>query len=151
MNKNELYMREALKEAEHAFKLNEVPIGCVIVYDDKIIGRGHNLRESSQQSINHAEIIAIQEACKNMNSWRLEECIIYVTIEPCPMCAGAIVQSRIKRVVYGAPDLKAGYAGTIHNTLNDENLNHKVEVISGVLEDDCRTIIKTFFKKLRNC
>lgn len=147
--KEETYMREALKEALKAKKKDEVPIGCVIVKDDKIIARGHNLRETKQVSINHAEIIAIQKACKKIGSWRLEDCELYVTLEPCCMCAGAILQSRIKKIIYGAADPKGG---SIHSTLRmyeQTGFNHYPEVASGILEDECSNLLKEFFKEKR--
>ena len=145
----EKFMKEALKEALKAKNKDEVPIGCVIVYNSKIIARGHNLRETKQQSINHAEIIAIQKACKKIGSWRLEDCDLYVTLEPCCMCAGAILQSRIKNVIYGAKDPKGG---SIYSTLHmyeQKGFNHYPNVISGILETECSQILKDFFKEKR--
>ncbi|MGY3718430.1 tRNA adenosine(34) deaminase TadA [Sutcliffiella cohnii] len=146
---DELFMKEAIKEAEKALGKREVPIGAVIVKDGEIIARGHNIRETSQRSITHAEILAIDEACEKLGSWRLEDTTLYVTLEPCPMCAGAIIQSRIKKVVYGAKDPKAGCAGTLMNLLNDNRFNHQTEVELGILEEECGVMLSTFFKQLR--
>lgn len=143
-------MHAAIMEAEKARKLNEVPIGAVIVYQDEIIASGFNLRESSQSALSHAELIAIEEANKRIGSWRLEDCTLYVTLEPCPMCAGAIVQSRIPHVVYGAYDPKAGCAGTIMNLLDEPRFNHQVKVTSGILEEECSKLLTDFFRDLRN-
>lgn len=143
-------MHAAIMEAEKARKLNEVPIGAVIVYQDEIIASGFNLRESSQSALSHAELIAIEEANKGIGSWRLEDCTLYVTLEPCPMCAGAIVQSRIPHVVYGAYDPKAGCAGTIMNLLDQPRFNHQVKVTSGILEEECSKLLTDFFRDLRN-
>ncbi|GAB6085987.1 tRNA adenosine(34) deaminase TadA [Alkaliphilus crotonatoxidans] len=143
------YMRLALKEAQKAFEKKEVPIGAVIVRNDQVIGVGHNLRETSKNSLAHAEIIAIQEACKNLGGWRLTDSTLYVTIEPCPMCAGAILQSRIDRVVIGAMDPKAGACGSVVNLLNEPRFNHQTEIITGVMEEECSEIMKDFFKTLR--
>lgn len=148
MQIDEKFMGIALEEAQLAFEKGEVPIGAVIVCDNKVIAKTHNLRELSNRAIGHAEILAIDEANKKLNSWRLDSCTLYVTIEPCPMCAGAIIQSRIKRVVYGAKDLKAGVHQSVFN-LFEYPFNHKVDVISGVLENECREIIQRFFKSLR--
>ena len=143
------YMRIALEEAEKAKGKMEVPIGAVIVLNDEIIARAHNLRESKQSSTAHAELMAIEQACKKVGSWRLEDAVLYVTLEPCPMCSGAIILSRIKRVVYGASDPKAGCAGTFMNLLTDERFNHQCEVTSGLLEKECGDILTNFFKELR--
>lgn len=148
MYSDDYFMGLALEEASLAFDKGEVPIGAVIVCDDVIISRAHNLREISNRAIGHAEILAIEEANKKLNSWRLDRCTLYVTIEPCPMCAGAIIQSRIKKVVYGAKDLKAGVHQSVLN-LFDYPFNHQVEIVSGVLENECKEIIQTFFKSLR--
>lgn len=148
--KNDQYfMRQAIREAMKAELLDEVPIGAVIVHDDKIIARGHNLREKKQSSLAHAEILAIEKACKKIGSWRLEDCVLYVTLEPCPMCAGAILQSRIAKVVYGAPDPKGGSVGTCFNLYEIPGFNHYPEVIGGVLHEDCAALLKTFFKRKR--
>lgn len=141
-------MREALGEAKKASEVGEVPIGAVIVKDGKIIARGHNLREKTQSVLAHAELIAIKKAEKKIGSWRLEDCTLYVTIEPCPMCAGAIIQSRIKRVVYGAKEPKFGAHRSIVS-LFDQPFNHHVEVESGVLEKESCELLKTFFRALR--
>ena len=142
-------MEEALKEAKKAELIDEVPIGCVIVKDDKIIARGHNQRETKQSSIGHAEIIAINKASKKLKSWRLEGCDIYVTLEPCIMCSGAIIQSRISKVYYGASDPKGGALGSSINVLDANNINHHPEVISGVLKEECSSIITNYFKAKR--
>ena len=146
---DEKYMLEAIKEAKKAESINEVPIGAVIVYNGEIIARAHNLRESEQNAIAHAELLAIDQACKRLGTWRLEELELYVTLEPCPMCSGAIILSRIKRVVYGAKDPKGGCAGTLMNLLQDERFNHTSEVVAGVLEKDCGELLSAFFKNLR--
>lgn len=147
---DERYMQEAIKEAEKAWNWDEVPIGAVIVHNGEIIAAGYNVRETSQTSLSHAELIAIAEANKKIGSWRLEECTLYVTLEPCPMCAGAIIQARIKRVVYGAADPKAGCAGTLMNLLTDARFNHQAELTSGVLEQECGDLLRNFFRELRN-
>jgi len=141
-------MKEALKEAKKAYDKDEVPVGAVIVLNDKIIARGHNKREIKKNSLCHAEIIAINKACKKLENFRLEDCEMYVTLEPCAMCAGAIVQSRIKTLIYGAKDEKYGMAGTVSNVFELKS-NHKVAVKSDVLGKECSMIIKEFFKKLR--
>lgn len=146
---DEKFMSAAIKEANKAQDLGEVPIGAIIVYQGEIIATGHNVRETSQLASSHAELIAITAANKKLSSWRLEECTLYVTLEPCAMCAGAIVQSRIKRVVFGAFDPKAGCAGTLMNLLQDERFNHQVEVISGILEEECGRLLSDFFRQLR--
>ena len=143
------FMQEAIKEAKKAEAINEVPIGCVIVYQDEIIARGYNQRETLQYSDAHAEMMAIREANNKVGSWRLEDCTLYVTLEPCPMCAGAIVQSRIKKVVYGASDPKAGCAGTLMNLLDEPRFNHQVIVDKGVLQEECSYLLKQFFRKIR--
>ncbi|MGG0288178.1 tRNA adenosine(34) deaminase TadA [Peribacillus butanolivorans] len=150
MKDDAYYMKLALKEAEKAQMLNEVPIGALIVIDDQIVSRGHNLRETEQNATAHAELLAINAACGSLGSWRLEKATLYVTLEPCPMCAGAILQSRVKRVVFGAHDPKAGCAGTFMDLLQDERFNHQCEVTSGVLRDECGGILTAFFKELRN-
>ncbi|MCY7581851.1 MULTISPECIES: tRNA adenosine(34) deaminase TadA [Bacillus] len=149
MTKDEQFMQEAISEALKAKRIGEVPIGAVIVVDDQIVSRAHNLRESEQRSIAHAELLAIDEACKMTGSWRLEDAILYVTLEPCPMCAGAIVLSRVKKVVFGAYDPKGGCAGTLMNILDDERFNHQSEVIGGVLENECGELLSQFFRDLR--
>ncbi len=142
-------MKEALKQAKKAEEIGEVPIGCVIVYEDKIIGRGYNRRNSKKSTLAHAELIAIDKASNKMGDWRLEDCIIYVTLEPCQMCAGAIVQSRMKKIVIGAMNPKAGCAGSILNLLQMEEFNHQVEIVTGVLEVESSAILQKFFKDLR--
>ncbi|MFP3421693.1 tRNA adenosine(34) deaminase TadA [Bacillus sp. SIMBA_154] len=149
MTKDEQFMQEAIFEALKAEQIGEVPIGAVIVVDDQIVSRTYNLRESEQRSIAHAELLAIDEACKVTGSWRLEEAVLYVTLEPCPMCAGAIVLSRVKKVVFGAYDPKGGCAGTLMNLLDDERFNHQSEVIGGVLENECGELLSQFFRDLR--
>ena len=146
---DEKYMKEAMKQAKKAESIDEVPIGCVIVKDDKIIARGYNLRESKQQSIAHAEIIAIQKACRKLKSWRLDDCILYVTLEPCAMCTGAILQSRIKRVVYGAADPKGGCIESCIKLYEYKGFNHYPEISSGVLTTECAQLLKDFYKKKR--
>jgi tRNA(adenine34) deaminase len=143
------YMLEALIEAEKAAILGEVPIGAVIVYQNEIIARAHNLRETTQNATTHAELLAIQQACAKFGSWRLEDMTLYVTLEPCPMCAGAILQSRIPRVVYGARDVKAGCVDSLYRLLNDARFNHECEVTEGILADECGGILTRFFRNLR--
>lgn len=143
------YMKAALVEAEKAFRKNEVPVGAVVVLNNEIIGQGYNQRETLNDPTAHAEMIAIREAAKHLNSWRLIDAEIFVTVEPCPMCAGAIYQARIKRLVYGTTDLKAGAAGTLMNILQDKRLNHQTEVMSGICEEESRELLAGFFKKLR--
>ncbi|WP_066249186.1 tRNA adenosine(34) deaminase TadA [Neobacillus drentensis] len=147
---DEDFMREAIKEAKKAEERNEVPIGAVIVMEGKIVARAYNLRENEQNAIAHAELLAIDRACKDIGSWRLEESTLYVTLEPCPMCAGAIILARVKRVVYGAADPKGGCCGTLMNLLGDERFNHQSEVTSGVLEKDCGQMLSDFFRKIRD-
>ena len=149
MTKDEQFMQEAISEALKAEQIGEVPIGAIIVVDDQIVSRAHNLRETEQRSIAHAELLAIDEACKATGSWRLEDAVLYVTLEPCPMCAGAIVLSRVKKVVFGAYDPKGGCAGTLMNLLDDERFNHQSEVIGGVLENQCGELLSQFFRNLR--
>ena len=150
MTTDEKYMREALKAARKAAAIDEVPIGCVIVYKDKIIARGYNRRNTDKSTLSHAEINAIKKASKVIGDWRLEECTLYVTLEPCQMCAGAIVQARIPRVVMGTMNAKAGCAGSVINILQMEQFNHQVDVTKGVLADECRELMQKFFKELRN-
>lgn len=145
----EKYMKQALKEAKKAYDKLEVPVGCVIVKDGKIIARAHNLKETKKDTINHAEIRAIQKASKKLNSWRLIDCEMYVTLEPCPMCAGAIINSRIKKLYIGALDEKTGAVGSKLNLLEDYKFNHKVEIEKGILKEECESILKSFFKELR--
>ncbi len=146
---HEKYMMEAIKEAKKALIKDEVPIGCVIVHNDKIIARGYNLRETKQQSIAHAEIIAIQKACKKIGSWRLENCTLYVTLEPCPMCSGAILQSRIDNVVFGAYDPKGGCIESCMKMYDVKGFNHYPNTIGGLMEDECSKLLKDFFKEKR--
>lgn len=141
-------MREALKLAKAAAESGEVPVGAVIVKDGKIIAAGRNMREQKQNALSHAEIEAINNACKELNSWRLDDCELYVTLEPCPMCTGAIINSRIKTVVFGAYDSKAGSMDSVIN-LCDYPYNHKPEIYGGICEDECLEILQNFFKKLR--
>lgn len=148
-NTDEKYMREAIRQARKAYAIGEVPIGCVIVYKDKIIGRGYNRRTIDGNTLAHAELTAIRKACKKMGDWRLEECTMYVTLEPCQMCSGAIVQSRMTRVVVGCMNPKAGCAGSILNLLQMPEFNHQAELTTGVLEEECSQMMKEFFKELR--
>lgn len=149
MDIHEKYMKEAIEEAKKAELIGEVPIGAVIVHDGQIIARAHNLRETNQSSIAHAEVLAIDEACKALGTWRLEGATLYVTLEPCPMCAGASMLSRVERVVYGASDPKGGCAGTFMNLLQDDRFNHQSEVIPGVLKEECGQLLSDFFRNLR--
>lgn len=143
------YMLEALKEAELAKLEDEVPIGCVIVKDDQIIARAHNQREVTNNPLGHAETLAIKKASEVLNDWQLVNCDLYVTIEPCIMCGGAIIQSRIRKVIYGAPDLKGGAFGSSINILDAQNINHRPEIVKGILEEECTKIIKNYFKSKR--
>ncbi len=143
------YMKMALKEAKKAAEKQEVPIGAILVVDDKVVAKAHNLRKKTEMTTAHAEILCLQKANKKFKKWRLEKAVMYVTVEPCPMCAGALLQARIKKLVYGANDEKAGCVGSIYNLLQDRNFNHKVEVKSGVLKEECSDIMKKFFQKLR--
>ena len=143
------YMKAALKQAQKAYQLGEVPIGCVIVHEGKIIARGYNRRNTDKNTLAHAEITAINRAGKKIGDWRLEECTLYVTLEPCQMCAGAIVQARIPSVVMGCMNPKAGCAGSILNLLNMPEFNHQVDVTRGILEEECSQMLKQFFKELR--
>ena len=145
----EYYMEQALKEAEKAYKKLEVPVGAVIVKDGKIIAKGHNQKETKTDTTKHAEIIAIQKASKKLKSWRLTDCEMYVTLEPCTMCAGAIINSRIKKIYIGAMDEKTGVAGSVLNIFEDYKFNHKVEVEKGIKKEECENILKQFFKELR--
>lgn len=142
-------MKEALKQAKKADKIDEVPIGCVIVYEDKIIARAYNRRNIDKNTLAHAELLAIKKASKVLGDWRLEDCTMYVTLEPCQMCAGAIVQARIKRVVVGSMNPKAGCAGSVLNLLQMDEFNHQVELEIGVMEEECSRMLKDFFKRLR--
>lgn len=149
MDLHEKYMKEALKQAKKAYLLGEVPIGCVIVHDGKIIGRGYNRRNTDKNTLSHAEITAINKASKKIGDWRLEDCTLYVTLEPCQMCSGAIVQARIPEVVMGCMNPKAGCGGSILNLLEMPQFNHQVSVTRGILETECSNMITTFFKELR--
>ncbi|MEH7073235.1 tRNA adenosine(34) deaminase TadA [Neobacillus drentensis] len=148
-SQDENFMKEAIEEAKKAEQLNEVPIGAVLVIDGKIVARAHNLRESEQNAVAHAELLAINQACKERGTWRLEDSTLYVTLEPCPMCAGAIILSRVKRVVYGAADPKGGCVGTLMNLLEDARFNHQSLVTAGVLENECGQLLSDFFRKIR--
>ncbi|PID20200.1 tRNA-specific adenosine deaminase [Sporosarcina sp. P3] len=150
MKDDEYYMRLAIEEAEKAAALAEVPIGAVIIYNDEVIATAHNLRETTQNAVTHAELSAIQVACEKVGSWRLEDTTLYVTLEPCPMCAGAILQSRIPRVVYGARDPKGGCVHTFYQLLNDPRFNHECIVTEGVLAEECGQLLTTFFRSLRD-
>lgn len=145
----EKFMKAALKEAKKAYDKLEVPVGAVIVKDGKIIARAHNLKETKFDTTRHAEILAIQKASKKLNSWRLLDCEMYVTLEPCSMCAGALINSRIKKVYIGASDEKTGAIGSVLNLLDDYTFNHKVEYEKGILQDECEELLKDFFKNLR--
>ncbi|AYE48468.1 tRNA adenosine(34) deaminase TadA [Priestia megaterium] len=149
MLNDEKYMRLAIDEALKAKDKLEVPIGAVIVQNDEVVASAYNLRETEQRSVAHAELLAIDEACKKLRTWRLEDATLYVTLEPCPMCAGAIVLSRVKRVVFGAYDPKGGCAGTLLNLLEFEKFNHQAEVVGGMLEEECGSLLTTFFRELR--
>ena len=149
MTEDEKYMKEAMKQARKAYVLGEVPIGCVIVHDGRIIGRGYNRRNTDKNTLAHAEITAINKASKVIGDWRLEECTLYVTLEPCQMCAGAIVQARIPKVVIGCMNPKAGCAGSILNVLQMPEFNHQVETVYGVLGEECSFMLTDFFKSLR--
>ena len=149
MSQDEIFMGEAIRQAKRAYKKEETPIGCVIVYDGKIIARGYNKRNWKKNTLAHAEIIAINKASKVLGDWRLEECTMYVTLEPCPMCAGAIVQARIPKVVIGSMNPKAGCGGSVINLLQMEGLNHQVETKTGVRQEECSLLMKNFFKELR--
>ena len=146
---DEKYMRQALRQAKKAYDLDETPIGCVIVRDGKVIGRGYNRRNTDKDPLAHAEITAIKKASRKTGDWRLEECTLYVTLEPCQMCAGAIVQARVARVVVGCMNPKAGCAGSILNLLQMDAFNHQAELTTGVLGEECSQLMKTFFKELR--
>ena len=149
MKNQEKFMKEALKEAKKAFEKEEIPVGVVIVKDNKIIARAHNLKESKTNAVSHAEILAIQKACKKLNSWRLLDCDMYVTLEPCSMCAGALINARIKKLYIGTNDEKTGACGSKLNLLEDYEFNHKVEVEKYILKESCEKILKDFFKELR--
>lgn len=149
MTQDEKYMKAALREAKKAYRLDEVPIGCVIVQNDKIIARGYNRRNTDKNTLAHAEVAAIKKASKKTGDWRLEDCIMYVTLEPCQMCAGAIVQSRLGKVVIGSMNPKAGCAGSVINLLQMKQFNHQVQMVTGVLEEECSTMLSGFFQELR--
>lgn len=149
MTKDEKYMKEAIKQARKAATAGDVPIGCVIVFEDRIIARGYNKRNAKKTTLAHAEIIAIEKASKKLSDWRLEGCTMYITLEPCQMCAGAIVQARIPKVVVGAMNKKAGCAGSILNLFNVKEFNHQVIFEHGILEDECSTMLSDFFQNLR--
>ena len=149
MTQDEKYMKVALREAKKAYKLDEVPIGCIIVQNDKIIARGYNRRNTDKNTLAHAEMSAIKKASKKTGDWRLEDCTMYVTLEPCQMCAGAIVQSRLGKVVIGSMNPKAGCAGSVINLLQMKQFNHQVEMVTGVLEEECSTMLSGFFQELR--
>jgi tRNA(adenine34) deaminase len=149
MDTDTTFMRAAIKQAQKAYEKNEVPIGCVIVHDGKIIARGYNRRNTDKSTLAHAEITAIRKAAKKLGDWRLEDCTLYVTLEPCPMCAGAIVQARITECVIGCMNPKAGCAGSVTNLLEMDGFNHKVIVRRGILEEECSNMLKTFFRELR--
>lgn len=142
-------MKQAIMQAKKALMINEVPIGCIIVYEDKVIARGYNRRVTDHSTLAHAEINAIKKACRVIGDWRLEDCTMYVTLEPCPMCAGAIVQARIPRVVIGCMNPKAGCAGSVLDMLHEDGFNHQVDVTTGVFQDECSGMMKNFFADLR--
>lgn len=147
---NNKFMKSALKEAEKSYDKEEIPVGAVIVKNGKIIARGHNLKETKNDTTNHAEIIAIRKASKKLKSWRLTGCTMYVTLEPCTMCAGALIQARLDKVVIGTMDEKTGACGSVLNVLEDYKFNHKVEIEKGVMEKECKEILQKFFKELRD-
>ena len=149
-NSDQKYMREAIRQAKKAYALGEVPIGCVIVHEGKIIGRGYNRRNTDKNTLSHAEITAIRKASKVIGDWRLEECTLYVTLEPCQMCAGAIVQARIPKVVMACMNPKAGCAGSLLNLLQFPAFNHQVEIETGILQEECAAILTGFFKEMRD-
>ena len=149
LTEDEAYMKEAIRQAKKAWKLQEVPIGCVIVKDGKILARGYNRRNTDKNTLAHAELLAIRRASRAVGDWRLEECTMYITLEPCQMCAGAIVQARIPRVVIGSRNPKAGCAGSILNLLKVPAFNHQVELTEHILEEECSELLKNFFKELR--
>ena len=149
MTSDESFMKQAVKQAKKAYDKLETPIGCVIVHEDKIIARGYNKRNMKKNTLAHAEILAINKASKVLGDWRLEDCTMYVTLEPCPMCSGAIVQARIPRVVIGSMNPKAGCAGSVLNLLQQDGLNHQVEITKGVLAEECSGLMTSFFRELR--
>lgn len=145
-----IYMKQALFNAQKAFEIEEVPVGCVIVNENRVIAEGFNKRNYKNNVLYHAEIIAINEACTKLKNWRLENCVLYVTVEPCAMCAGAILQARISKLVFGCKNEKAGCAGSVLNILDKKKFNHQVEIISGIMENECREIMSKFFRNLRH-
>ncbi len=149
MEKDEKFMQEALNEAIKAYELKEIPIGAVIVRNGEVIGRGHNLKETLKDATLHAEISAIKHACNNLKGWRLPDCTMYVTLEPCSMCAGALVNARVEKLVIGTRDLKTGACGSVLNIVQMNKLNHQVDVVFGVMEEECSTLLSDFFKELR--
>lgn len=149
-NQKEKFMKQAIKEAYKAYEKLEVPVGCVIVKDGKIISRAHNLKETKKDTTKHAEILAIQKASKKLDTWRLLDCEMYVTLEPCSMCAGALINSRIKKVYIGTMDEKTGACGSVFNLLEDYKFNHNVEIETGILQTECEKVLKDFFKTLRS-
>lgn len=149
-SEDERFMRQAIREARKAFMKDEVPVGAVVVVDGKVIAKAHNLKESLIDPTAHAEVLAIKKACKKLNNWRLTGCTLYSTLEPCPMCAGAILHARMNRLVFGAMDAKGGAVGSVMNILNDECLHHQVDVECGLFEDECKELLDPFFKSLRN-
>jgi tRNA(adenine34) deaminase len=149
MTQDEKYMKEAIKQAKKAYAIGDVPIGCVIVYEDKIIARGYNKRNKNKTTLAHAELLAMAKASKKIGDWRLEGCTMYITLEPCQMCAGAIVQARVSKVVVGSMNPKAGCAGSVLNLLQMKEFNHQVELETGVLEEECSTMLSDFFRALR--
>ena len=151
MGEKEKFMMEALKEAKKAYDKLEVPVGAVIVKEGKIIARAHNLKETKTDTTKHAEILAIQKASRKLKSWRLLDCDMYVTLEPCSMCAGAMINSRIRKIYIGTQDAKTGAVGSVFNLFNDYTFNHKVEAETGILKDECENILQQFFKELRKC
>ena len=150
MPEDTYFMKLALLDAQKAFDINEIPVGCIITCRGQIISHGFNRRNQENNVLAHAEIIAINKACKKLKSWRLENCVLYVTVEPCAMCAGAILQARIPKLVFGCKNKKAGCAGSILNLLDNNDFNHRVQITSGVMEDECRQIVQNFFVKLRS-
>lgn len=150
LTREEKYMNEAIKQAKKAYALGEVPIGCVIVYEDKIIGRGYNRRVTDKNTLSHAELNAIKKASKKLGDWRLDDCEMYITLEPCQMCAGAIVQSRIRKVYAGCMNPKAGCAGSILNLLDVPQFNHQVEFVKDILHDQCSGLLTSYFKEMRD-
>lgn len=149
MTQDEKYMKEAIKQAKKAYAIEDVPIGCIIVYEDKIIARGYNKRNKNKTALAHAELEAIRKASKVLGDWRLEDCTMYVTLEPCQMCAGAIVQARIPKVVVGCMNPKAGCAGSVLNLFDEPRFNHQVQLQTGVLEEECSELMQSFFRELR--